>query len=321
MRPTIALVRIWRKLVRRLNWYGLFVRFNDSAEPVAVLAGYTRSGTTFLGRLLANIVGARPIHEPLNPNQVPEVKFFNEREARSTVEGDSKYKEAIAKILSPNFKGTKYTNTGSSIFYAGRVIKLVRANHYLDYISNMIPGTPFVVIMRNPCSCIASRVKEGWPVPDHSHSIKDIAPFLSKRQMLAYQEAGSTVSRLAVSWCLDNYMLLRNADNPRFFFVFYESILANPQVEMERILLHVDTKDYKSRIRRELKLESDYYNVNQYLQKWKNTLSDSDLKEIENVLEVFGLDGYYDLKTGLPLNRFPFYDCSVVEAELGSKTV
>ena len=198
-----------------------------------VIAGYTRSGTTFLGRVLSNIIFARPIHEPLNPSQTSAVAFFNEREARSTIEKNPSYQQAIATVLSPNFKGTRYTNTGSRITYRGRLVKIVRANHYVDYIAGMIPHTPFIAIMRNPFSCIASRIQAGWPVPDHSHSINDIAPLLSDKQLSTYHEAGSIVSRLAVSWCLDNFMLLRNEQNRNFCFVNYESILALPGNRIE----------------------------------------------------------------------------------------
>lgn len=307
MKPALSITQVWRKLVRRLNWRGLFIDFDDTGEPVVVLAGYTRSGTTFLGRVLSNIIDARPIHEPLNPNHVPEVYFFNEREARSAIENNSEYQQAILTVLSPKFKGTRYTNTGSRIIYRGRVVKIVRANHYLDYISEMIPHTPFIVVMRNPCSCIASRIQAGWPVPDHSHSIKDIAPFLSDIQLKVYREGGSLVSRLAVSWCLDNFMLLRNAQDRNFCYVSYENILANPEAELKRLLLHIDRGNFVDRISRELLVESGGYDIEGYLEKWKKSLSANDVREIEGILETFELDGYYDMETGTPIDKFPFF--------------
>jgi len=75
------LVIIKRQFIRRLNWRGVFFELGNERLPVVVIAGYTRSGTTFLGRILANVMGCRPIHEPLNLNKVREISFFNEREA------------------------------------------------------------------------------------------------------------------------------------------------------------------------------------------------------------------------------------------------
>jgi len=208
--------------------------------------------------------------------------------------------------MSPNFKGTRYTNTGSRITYRGRLVKIVRANHYVDYIASMIPHTPFIVIMRNPFSCIASRIQAGWPVPDHSHSINDIAPLLSDKQLSTYHEAGSIVSRLAVSWCLDNFMLLRNEQSRNFCFVNYESILAHPEIELKRLLLHIDRGNQVGRISRELMVESDDYDLTRYLDKWKKSLSVNDVRKIADVLKIYDLDGYYDMETGMPTNKFPF---------------
>lgn len=302
----ISSTRSWRKVVRRLNWRGLFVDLDPADEPVAVLAGYTRSGTTFLGRLLSNIIKARPIHEPLNPGQVPAVSFFNERESRSTIERNPNYQQAIATVFSPRFRGTRYTNTGSRMSYRGRIVKIVRANHYLDYISSIIPNTPFIVIMRNPYSCISSRIAAGWPVPDHSHSIEDIAPLLSDRQLTAYRNGGSLAARLATSWCLDNSMLLRNVGNSNFCFVKYESILNNPEAELRRLLLHIKRESYVDRISWELRVESDENARMQYLDKWKSILSDDDVREITEILEAFHLDGHYDTETGMPIQKPPF---------------
>jgi hypothetical protein len=304
--PLISSTRAWRKMVRRLNWRGLFVDLDPADEPVAVLAGYTRSGTTFLGRLLSNIVTARPIHEPLNPSQVPSVSFFNERESRSTVENNPEYQQAIAEVLSPGFSGTRYTNTGSRIFYRGRIVKIVRANHYVDYISSIIPNTPFIVIMRNPYSCISSRIEAGWPVPNHSHSIEDIAPLLSDRQLTACREGGSVAARLATSWCLDNFMLLRNSGNSNFCFVKYENILANPEAELRRLLLHIKRERFVDRIPRELRVESDEKAGTQYLDKWKKILSADDVRDIAEILEIFHLDGHYDTEAGMPIQKPPF---------------
>lgn len=305
MMSGVGVTRLSRKALRRLNWYGIFVDLDSSADPMAVLAGYTRSGTTFLGRLLANVTGARPIHEPLNPKQVPTVGFFNERESGSLIETDERYKQAIRTILAPGFKGTRYTNTGSRVIYRGRLIKIVRANHYVGHLSSLLPNTPFIVIIRNPCACIASRIQKGWPVPDHSHSIEDLTPLLTSEQLSIYRSSKSTAKRLAVSWCLDNFSLVRNAGNDKFIFVHYESILSNPEEEMLQILSHIGREDCSSRIKWELQMEGNSYNPESYTSKWKKVLSADQIAEIQEVLTIFNLDEYYDIDSGMPLAARP----------------
>jgi len=305
---TDTLVQIGRKIIRRLNWHGLFVERGKRLYPDLVVAGYTRSGTTYLGRLIANITGWRPVHEPLNPNKVRETSFFNERESASIVSSDMRYRDALRTVFGPGFKGTRYTNTGCRLVYHGRLIKIVRANHYLDQIMAMLDDVPSVVIMRNPCACIASRLHAGWPVPDHSHSIDSISQHLSTAQLDEYRSAGSRVTQLAVSWCLDNLMLLRNNNNQRLLYIYYEDLVLHTETIARNILWHARIDIADSSIKRECRLESGAWDGNAFLQKWRNKLLPGDIDEISRVVSVFGLDGYYDFETGLPLRNTVFLD-------------
>ena len=295
----------WRKLIRRLNWRNWFVELDREQPALAVLAGYTRSGTTYLGRMLSNLTGARPIHEPLNPKEVGEVAFFSERESSSLIENSERHQKALRLLFSPDFAGCKYTNNGNKLVYRQRLYKLVRANHYIGYISDLLPATPFVVIIRNPCACISSRIRAGWPVPDHSQSIGDIAPLLSKEQLDLYYNAENIVERLAVSWCLDNFMLLKNVQNARFLYVSYESLVQNPLREFSRILEHIGRSGDLQRLERELELESGGESAVSYLDKWKDSLGPRDIERVKATLRVFQLDVYYDVDAGMPTADFP----------------
>lgn len=293
-------VKIQRKLVRRLNWRGVFFDSGNDSEPVAIVAGYTRSGTTFLGRVLANLLHARPVHEPLNPASSPEVSFFNERESRSKLISDRRYNATLRSVFSKSFKGTRLTNTGSRLFYDGRVVKVVRANHYADHLSELFNACPFVVIMRNPYACVSSRLKLNWPVPDHSHCFEDIEPYLSQQQKDMYHRESSVAAKLAISWCLDNLMLLRNRERENFLFVHYESILVRPEEELTRVLKHIGAGQHAARIERELRLEWGDSDGKAYLNSWQNHLGSEQIADIQRVLNAFGLSHLYSDESGMP---------------------
>lgn len=293
-------IRFQRKIVRRLNWKGLFLDVGDSPLPVAVVAGYTRSGTTFLGRVLSNVLSARPVHEPLNPAAARETAFFNERESLSTIRAEDRYQRALREVFSSGFKGTRLTNTGSRLTYHGHIVKVVRANHYIGYLSEFLDNCPFVIIVRNPCACIASRVRQNWPVPDYQHCFPDIEKHLSPEQVELYYTAETTITKLAVSWCLDNFMLFKNADRKNFLYVNYESVLSEPEREFSRILIHLGAEKSMARVNRELRLEWGSKAGQGYLDSWRALLGEGEVREIEKVLRVFGLDKYYDVRTGLP---------------------
>ncbi|NQX87068.1 MAG: sulfotransferase domain-containing protein [Halioglobus sp.] len=306
MNAHLVAINTYRKVVRRLNWGGYFIETGSHPLPWAVLAGYTRSGTTFLGRLLSNVLRARPIHEPLNPSSSREMSFFNPRESRTTIEKNTIYQQAILASFSEGFIGSKYTNTGSRLFYDGRIVKIVRGNHYLDYLSDMLHQCPFIVLMRNPNACIASRIKSDWPVPDHSHSYSDIEPLLTAEQAKFYRIGGSKAFRLAVSWSLDNLMLLKNSDRENFIFVHYENLITQPYTEIKKILMSIGKSEHAGRISRELALENIDKPKEDYVNRWKTSLSNQQQEEIELVLQTFNLHHYYDQTDGIPLNAKPF---------------
>lgn len=299
--PTIT--KLKRKAFRRLNWRGVFFDAKKDPQPVAVIAGYTRSGTTFLGRLLSSILSARPIHEPLNPLACPETAFFKERESLSLIQSNERYQDALRSVFAHDFRGTKLTNTGSRLVYSGRIIKVVRANHYLGYLSDQVDDCPFVVIVRNPCACISSRMRLGWPVPDHSSYFDDIRELLSAEQVDSYEKADGVVTKLAVSWCLDNFMLMKNAQRPNFLFVNYESVLSEPMEETSRILRHLGEERHIKNIDAELQLEWNEAPSQKYLASWRGHLKEGDLSEIHRILGVFGLDTLYDFESGHPVKQ------------------
>ena len=294
------LIPIVRKIARRFNWAGFFIEKGKYPLPWVIVAGYTRSGTTFLGRILANCLGCRPIHEPLNPRNAHETSFFNERESLTAIKENQRYQKALMKIFGPDFKGSKYTNTGTRLVYDGRLVKIVRGNHYLDYLFELLPGQKFVFIMRNPCACISSRLRLGWPVPNHSHMIKDIAPSLSTAQLELYEKTGTMIDKLAVSWCLDNFMALKNMSNSAFLFMHYENLVLDPVSELQRVFSHIGRQVSKEKILHELGWENMNYDATMYLSSWKKHMDMEDQRRVWEIAGIFGLSTLYNHESGLP---------------------
>jgi len=297
---------LFRKIIRRLNWIGLFIERGYQPYPIVVLAGYTRSGTTFLGQVLANILGCRSIHEPLNPHKVDEISFFNERESIVPLRAEPRYRDALKSVFSPGFRGNRDTNTGTQVIYTGRLVKIVRGNHYLDYLTELLPGQKFVFIMRNPFACVASRLRLGWPAPDLSHCIDDMWPLLSTTQKKCYEETESPAGKIAVTWCIDNMMALRNADNALFHFVHYEELMLHPRITLEAILDHTGRDIKPATLLREIRREEINNNASIQLKSWLKHISDGDKQSISNVLDIFNMNGFYSESTTLPIGKAPF---------------
>ena len=241
-----------RKIKRRLNMSGIFFERGHEKLPRLIIAGYTRSGTTYLCRVLSNILGSRPVHEPERPGSCQQTGYFYERESSINIKRDSRYQNSLREIFGPGFRGSRMTNTGSRIFYRGRIVKVVRCNHYLDYLSAIMPEQRFVYILRHPGAVIASRIRKGWALPDHSRAFEDVAEMLTTRQRELFNNVDTTAGKLAVSWCLDNVSALANSNNSNFLFVQYEDLVLRGEETLSRILAHMGVSVSNARIRKEI---------------------------------------------------------------------
>ena len=299
------LAEIQRKIVRRFNSRNLFWEINP--KVLLIIAGYTRSGTTFYSNLISYILKARSIHEPLNPDVVNEISFFHERESGGTIRTSAEHKKAICTVFGEGFRGNKHTNRGGLFFYRGRIIKIVRGNFYIDELSKMFPNTKFSVITRHPCACISSRIELGWDVPDHSKCITDIFPILTKGQRRIIDKADSLHKKLAVSWCLDNIMLLANQSNPSFKFLYYENLALNTTKEITRVLefLGKDSQKYENRIDKEIyRQRRKISDPDTIIFKWKKKLNQSSVDDIMYIVDIFGLSYLYEKETAYPKHAF-----------------
>ncbi len=205
-----------RTRFRYLNRRNIFIELRKEEKPTLILAGYTRSGTTYLANLLSGILKARCVHEPLHPEFSKAVRFFHERESKGVIQGDEKYLVALKSVFHSRYRGNR-RDVGPRLFYHGRrIVKLVRANFYLDIISEVLEDVPIIFLIRNPLACVASRSRKEWLVPDHSKNIQDILPLLNQEQKDLINNEKAHHKRLAISWCMDNYMAFKNIGKEGF---------------------------------------------------------------------------------------------------------
>lgn len=293
------------KMIRRLNWRGLF--FERDKTVALVVAGYTRSGTTFLGDLIAAISGARMVHEPLNNRVVPSLDNLRYRDSKRHILADASTRKEIRNVLGPDFKGNKATNHGGRLFYNRRVLKLVRANFYLDVLAQMLPNTSFCFIVRHPAACVFSRLALGWDVPDLSNCIEDIWDCLTSEQKHLFENPRSIHEAMTVTWCLDNIKGLRNRTHEAFSFVYFENLVMDPYSVVRRLLESCGlSPTYADTLPRQLSILNLSRAKNaDPIGRWKRTLDDAIQNNIMRVVKVFELDALYDNETNKPAAESP----------------
>lgn len=296
------MIDLKRKVIRKFSQLiGCNYESLRLTYPVAIISGYTRSGTTFLGRILSAIIRARYIHEPLNPALVPEISFFYPRESKS-VFNDDKYLEKLRWIFGPTYNGP----CDHSFFFMKRkyrIVKIVRGNPYLDVIYGLFPNSKFIVIIRNMFAAIASREKLNFNIPDQSKVMSDIINKLNKEQRVAIQSATGRHTKLALTWAIDNYLALQNIDNPNFKFVFYENIIAQPHEQIKKLIDFMGIPVAEKKIKQEIKHFSAIApRKTAKMISGYSFFSDKEKLEMISVIKPFGLYMLYNSK-GIPVQE------------------
>ncbi|MBN1599810.1 MAG: sulfotransferase [Bacteroidales bacterium] len=292
-----------KKILSFLNRQNIFIQLKKTDKPTLIIAGYTRSGTTYIANLLSDILRARCIHEPLHPDFSKTVAFFNEREAGSAIKNSPQHLDALKKIFSAEYKG-KARDLGTHLIYTGRrVVKLVRANFYLDIISELNPDVPIVYIIRNPLAAINSRFRKGYDIPDHSKAVQDIELFLNQQQKDILANEKEDHKRMAISWCLDNIMALKNYGKPMFHFVFYEEFVDSFS-EVKAIIDKTNLKIKDPKINKEILLymKDEEKTAIFPASKLVKRLGEQKTDEILEVLKIFGFGDIYNYTTGKPVS-------------------
>jgi hypothetical protein len=195
------------------------------------------------------------------------------------------------------------------------IVKCIRANRMLPWITNKFQLKKTIFIIRHPCAVIASQLKTGWcgyhtktkpfsdiipdkkTVLDEASKIDLIQPdLLSKLKKIETKQ-----EILATVWCMDNLIPLSTTKPYPWKTVVYEKMLKEGREEIIKILNEIGEKNNQEQILKYLKIPSGLAQkddlkivskVNEQLSKWKEKLSE---KKVENILKIvreFDLDFY-----------------------------
>ncbi len=242
--------RAWVE-VRRLGERMQFA-FTGPPDPASawLLASSGRSGSTWLGDMLAATPGSQQIFEPLDPRNS---KMYRELMAwppgltpsafkRKYLRADADAPEWAA-LWEDVLRGrvrtylTDYTRT--SFFPRRFVIKVIRANMMLGFVAERF-GPRIVFLMRHPAAVVnsmAHRVRARWPA--------DVRDLLSQEALVedvlrpwigAIERVSDGFEALAVWWAVENRVALEQLAGRRHYRIFYEWLSLRPREEMAGLL-------------------------------------------------------------------------------------
>jgi Sulfotransferase family len=308
---------LWRRAPRRLL-REIGSRFcldlgGDHRSAIFV-AGSGRSGTSWLAELINHRNEYHYVFEPFHPPEgdtpnpflpgVPACRHFGHYRYLRPEATDLRFLQPAAAVLAGRERSRWSERFNKRLIATRRIIKDIKANLILKWLSVNFPGMPIIFILRHPCAVVASRKSLTWDVHwdlvtsqllRQPELLDDfMRPFLS-----LFQRAETYVEKQVLLWCLDNYVPLKQFTPDQIHVVFYENLIAHPQEEIPRLFAFL-TKPLDDSIYAAMRtpsLLSDWSSPVLHgasrTNAWRTRLSASDFGRAMRILRVFGLDAIY----------------------------
>lgn len=272
-------------------------------EPICI-AGFPRSGTTWLSTTLAAAPGTRTYHEPFNPVTVPRAEKFDFPYAAAShehVEFDEFVVDAFAgRVEGPHVEMSLARRYRRFPGWPGRmVVKTVFGILALERVS-VISGAQVVVIVRNPLDVAASWHRLDWNVERHLESLRT-QPQLIDDHLEPFEHllvgADDFWTQFGALWGASHLVLRRwLARNPDWIIVPFDALCADPVGMYRRLFRRLGLRWSQSqadRVRRTSRTASNKpfrpeRVAKRQVGKWRRDgLNPEDVGRLRDVLAVF----------------------------------
>jgi Sulfotransferase domain len=186
------------------------------------------------------------------------------------------------------------------VFLQKRLIKDVRANLMLKWIHTNFPGIPIILLFRHPCAVACSRIKQNWST--------NLEAFLTQKDLMEdylnpfkteIEKTHDIFEKEIFSWCIENYVPLRQFKRGEIYLAFYEKYCEDPNREAERIFSYLGKKpDNVAFVNlRSPSATSRAYSAilsgGSLIDSWRNYITKKQLQRAIEILKLFGLDSIY----------------------------
>ncbi len=204
------------------------------------MIGSARSGTTWLGDLLAACLRARIVFEPFHPVHVPGMARFGLMPYRSPDEEDAEFLDFCRAVFSGALRGPWVDREANRILPSSRVVKCVRANLFTGWLRTRLPEVPVVALVRHPASVVASRMAARWD------AAMDVDALLGNERLVRQhleehvdwaRSLSTEEERNALIWAIHHRVTFRQRDPAKGAdIVFYEDLVADPAAVLAGLL-------------------------------------------------------------------------------------
>jgi hypothetical protein len=256
------------------------------------LAGSGRSGTTWVSEIINHRNGYRLIFEPFHPGIC---KNFRRKQYLRPDDRREEYLGLARKVLTGGLRSSWTDRFNRKFVARRRLIKDIRANLLLGWMRENFPGMPIVLLLRHPCAVAASRLALGWrdSLSETMEQEELVEDFLSPMEA-EIRAARHAFERHVFSWCIDNYVPLRQFGPGEIHLAFYENFVVHPEDEIRRLFAFLG-EDFDRRVYRALRRPSPLSRKGESpsVDAWRHSVSGSQLERAVEILGLFELDRLY----------------------------
>lgn len=280
------------------------VYFNPGTEThrSILVAGTARSGTTWLGDLIASQIPCRIMFEPFHPLLVPEFRTFHYFEYSRPDAENPKLHAFAQRIFKGEIRNRWIDHKNERVFSKYRLIKEIRANLSLKWLHDNFPEVPVIFLMRHPCAVVASRLQLGWATD------RDIEPFLSQLDLIEDHltpfmslilNAKTAEEKHAIIWCVSNLVPLRQFKTGKLKVIYYEHLCTQPEIVMPSIISSIGAQytppaaDAFNKPSQTTRRKSAIVRGADKTSSWRKILEPPQIKNVLRIVDRFGLDHLY----------------------------
>jgi hypothetical protein len=268
-----------------------------------------RSGTTWLAEIVASALNARLMFEPFHDRYVPRYEPFEFLQYKRPEDDDPELLAFVHDVLSGKIRNPAWVDAlVGPLRPSYRIVKEVHICLCLRWLRDRFPQVPIVYVIRHPCALAASFRALDWTAQ------RDMDSILAQRMLIEDYLAdhvplirGATQlhRKVAVLWCVNNLVALRQFADTKLDVVFFEDLLRDTRKVLldvfraigrpfdESILSATDKPSATARSRSPMLRSRDPSAA------WTSDLTAPEVDEIMEIVQAFGLGHLYD-ERGLP---------------------
>ena len=284
---------------------------NVGIEDTVFLASMGRSGSTFLSNIVNYDNRFRVMFEPFRASMVAEAKGFAYPYYIRPDNDDPDLLSSAQTIISGRVHSKWVNKENKAIFPKARLIKEIRANFYLKWLSNHFTGMKIVLLLRHPCAVVASWLSAGFADSQdvrrrllaNSHFVADMGDSLVEE----YQKASSDFERLVFLWCFSYHVPFQQFRRDELHVVFYENLVMNPDEEIGNLFDFLGYKYSADKVRGSFykpssttKKSESFFRDKIQVNRWKNNCTSEQATRAYEVMSLFGMGNLYDPDTSIP---------------------